>query len=186
LLNEDSCYTIYQFCRHCLHLGGDFAECGVYRGGSAFLIASTLADSGIRRRELHLFDTFEGMPSTANDDPSGIKEGQFGDTSLTAVKDYLRDFPFLSFHPGYIPATLESVMDRRFAFVHIDCDLHLTTKDCLEFFYNRMVTGGVMIFDDYGYPIFRDSVKRAVDEFFCDKEETPISLRTGQCIILKL
>ena len=186
LLNEDSSYTIHQFCRHCLHLSGDFAESGVYKGGSAYLMASTLASRSAPPRQVHLFDTFEGMPSTANDDPSGIKEGQFGDTSLTAVKDYLRDFPFVSFHPGHIPATLESVNDRRFAFVHIDVDLYLTTRDCLEFFYDRMVTGAVMVFDDYGYAAFRDSVKRAVDEFFRDKEEMPMSLRTGQCIVIKL
>ena len=36
------------------------------------------------------FDTFQGMPSTANQDPSGIKQSRFGDTSLSAVQDYLR------------------------------------------------------------------------------------------------
>ncbi|OGO04732.1 MAG: hypothetical protein A2Y91_07280 [Chloroflexi bacterium RBG_13_54_8] len=187
LMKEDSAYVIHQLCRHCLHLAGDFAECGVYRGGSAFLIASTLAERDVNnRRQVHLFDTFQGMPSTANDDPSGIKEGRFGDTSLSAVKDYLRDFPFVTFHQGYIPATLAPVKDRQFAFVHIDVDLYLTTRDCLEFFYPRMVSGGVIVFDDYGWAIFRDSEKRAVDEFFGDKKEVPISLRTGQCIVIKL
>jgi O-methyltransferase len=186
-MKEDSAYVIRQFCRHCLHLPGDFAECGVYKGGSAYLIAATLADSGIKNeRQLHLFDTFEGMPSTANDDPSGIKEGRFGDTSLAAVQEYLKEFPFVRFHPGYIPLTLEPVRESRFAFVHIDVDLYQTTRDCLEFFYERMVPGGVMIFDDYGWAIFKDSEKRAVDEFLADKEEVTISLRTGQCIVIKL
>ena len=187
LMKEDSAYVIHQFCRHCLHFSGDFAECGVYKGGSSYLIAAALADSDVNKeRQLHLFDTFQGMPSTANDDPSGIKEGRFGDTSLSAVQEYLRQFPFLRFHPGYIPATLETVRDSRFAFVHIDVDLYQTTRDCLEFFYQRMVFGGVMIFDDYGWAIFRDSEKRAVDEFFGDKAETPMSLRTGQRIVIKV
>jgi len=43
LMKEDSAYLIRQFSRHCLHLPGDFAECGVYQGGSAYLIAATLA-----------------------------------------------------------------------------------------------------------------------------------------------
>ena len=186
-MKEDSAYLIRQFSRHCLHLPGDFAECGVYKGGSAYLIASTLAESGINKeRQLHLFDTFQGMPSTANDDPCGIKEGRFGDTSLSAVQEYLKEFPFVKFHLGYIPDTLAPVKESRFAFVHIDVDLYQTTKDCLEFFYQRMVSGGVMIFDDYGWAIFRDSEKRAADEFFRDKEETLTSLRTGQCIVIKL
>jgi O-methyltransferase len=187
LMKEDSAYVIHQLCRHCQHLGGHFAECGVYRGGSAFLIASTLAgNAATNDRQLHLFDTFEGMPSTANTDPSGIKEGRFGDTSLGAVQEYLKEFPFVRFHPGYIPTTLEPVTDSRFAFVHIDVDLYQTTKDCLAFFYDRMVSGGVMVFDDYGWLIFRDSEKLAVDEFFAEKKEIPISLRTGQCMVIKL
>jgi len=187
LMKEDSAYVIHQLCRHCLHLGGDFAECGVYRGGSAFLTASTLAKSGVRKETpLHLFDTFQGMPSTANADPSGIKEGHFGDTSLSAVQEYLRPFPFVRFHPGYIPATLEPVRDSRFAFVHIDVDLYQSTRDCLDFFYDRMVSGGAMVFDDYGWRAFKDSEKRAVDEFFAGKREVPISLRSGQCIVIKL
>jgi len=187
LMKEDSAYVIRQFCLHCLHLAGDFAECGVYKGGSAFLIASTLAGSAIKKeRQLHLLDTFQGMPSTANDDPSGIKEGRFGDTSLAAVQEYLRQFPFVRLHPGYIPATLGPLRETRFAFVHIDVDLYQTTRDCLEFFYQRMVSGGVMIFDDYGWAIFRDSEKRAADEFFRDKEEALICLRTGQSIVTKL
>jgi O-methyltransferase len=187
LMKEDSAYMIHQLCRHCQHLDGDFVECGVYRGGSAFLIASTLADSGIAKdRQLHLFDTFEGMPSTANEDPSGIKEGRFGDTSLGAVREYLKEFGFVRFHPGYIPDTLRPVGDRRFAFVHIDVDLYQTTKDCLDFFYDRMLPGGMMVFDDYGWLIFKDSEKLAVDEFFADKREVPISLRSGQCVVTKL
>jgi O-methyltransferase len=187
LMREDSAYVIHQFCRHCLHLGGDFAECGVYRGGSAFLIASTVADRSVDKdRQVHLFDTFQGMPSTANDDPSGIKEGRFGDTSLSAVQEYLNEFPFVRFHPGYIPASLEPVRENKFAFLHIDVDLYQTTRDCLEFFYDRMVSGGIMIFDDYGWDIFRDSEKRAVDEFFANKQEMLLCLRTGQSVVIKL
>jgi O-methyltransferase len=186
MVKEDRCYVIYEFCRHCLHFEGDFAECGVYKGGSAFLIASTLVNSPASGKGVHLFDTFRGMPAIANDDPSGVKEGQFGDTSLTAVKNYLSVFPNVSFHPGVIPETFDAVKENRFAFVHVDVDLYQTAKDCCEFFYGRMVPGGIMIFDDYGFVHFRYSAKRAVDEFFAGKPETPITLRTGQCLIIKL
>src|SRR5262245_1239098 len=42
LVTEDRCYLIHRLCQHAVHLGGDFAECGVYKGGTAFLIARTL------------------------------------------------------------------------------------------------------------------------------------------------
>jgi len=186
LLKENQCYVVYEFCLHCLNLEGDFAECGVYKGGSAFLIAHTLFNSPARDKQVHLFDTFTGMPAMANLDPSGIKEGRFGDTSLTAVREYLMGYHSVVFHPGLIPSTLESVKDKRFAFVHVDVDLYQTTKDCLKFFYNRMPRGGIMIFDDYGWTYFKESEKKAVDEFFEDKPETPIALQTGQALVIKV
>ena len=186
ICREDHCYVIQNFTKHCSLFEGDFAECGVYKGGTAFLIADTLVNNSVQERKLHLFDTFAGMPATAKEDPSGMKEGQLGDTSLSAVEEYLKKFPFIVFHPGLIPETFEVVKDRKFAFVHIDVDLYQTSKDCCNFFYDRLIPGGVMIFDDYGMLYFKDSEKRAVDEFFSDKPESPIALHTGQCIIIKL
>jgi len=182
VVKEDRCYIIYKFCHHCLHLEGDFAECGVYKGGTAFLIAYARA----KHIKLHLFDTFAGMPAIANKDPSGHKKGDFGDVSLNAVKDYLGMFTNVIFHPGLIPETFEAVKHQHFAFVHIDVDLYQTAKDCCNFFYDRMISGGIMIFDDYGFPGYKFAEKQAVDEFFNDKPESPISLRTGQCIVIKL
>ena len=186
VVTEDRCYIIYKFCHHYLHLEGNFAECGVYKGGTAFLIAYALKNNSVQNKQLHLFDTFAGMPVVANKDPSGHKKGDFGDVSLNAVKDYLQMFPFVVFHPGLIPETFKAIKDEKFAFVHIDIDLYQTAKDCCNFFYDRMISGGVMIFDDYGLPWYKFAEKQAVDEFFKDKPESPISLRTGQCIVIKL
>jgi len=186
IVTEDRCYIIYKLCHHCLHLEGDFAECGVYKGGTAFFIAYALRNNSIQGKSLHLFDTFTGLPSVSDKDPSGHKKGMFGDVSLGDVKYYLRRFPFVVFHPGIIPETFEAVKDRRFAFVHIDVDLYQTAKDCLSFFYDRMISGGVIVSDNYGFPRYKFSEKQAVDEFFYDKPESPISLPTGQCIVIKL
>lgn len=186
MVTADRCYVIHRFCSHCLHLEGDFAECGVYKGGSAFLIADTLSNSSSQGKQVHLFDTFSGMPAMANEDPSAFKEGDLGDTSLNAVKDYLQKYPYAVFHPGTIPAPFEAVKDRKFAFVHIDVDLYQTAKDCCNFFYDRMSRSGIVIFDDYGFAPFKYSERKAVDEFFSDKPEKPISLPTGQCIVIKL
>jgi O-methyltransferase len=185
-VTEDRSYIIYRLSQHCAHTDGDFAECGVYKGGTAFLIAYAQKNNGVREKRLHLFDTFAGMPADAGRDPSRHKESDFGDTSLDAIKEYLGDFPYMAFHPGIIPETFEAVKDSNFAFVHIDVDLYQTAKDCCDFFYERMVRGGIMIFDDYGFPRYRLAEKRAVDEFFSDKPESPISLCTGQCIVIKV
>jgi O-methyltransferase len=56
---------LYQLARHASRLDGNFAEIGVYRGGTAKLLAN-ITDGA--KRELHLFDTFDGMPDTDSRD----------------------------------------------------------------------------------------------------------------------
>lgn len=185
IVTEDRCYIIYKFALHCLRLDGEFAECGVYKGGSAALISYTLNGTNTQDKRLHLFDTFTGIPATAGEDSSGLKPGEFDDASLADVKAVLREFPFVALHPGAIPATFPAVKYKTFALVHVDVVTYKATEDCCTFFYDRMVRGGVIIFDDYGFPGFKFGAKRAVDEFFADKTESPISLPTGQCIVIK-
>ncbi len=185
-VKEDRCYMLYRLCQACVRLPGDIAECGVYRGGTAFLLASTLVESGVTNKQLHLFDTFQGMPQTANADASTHRRGDFGDTSLEHVTNLLHEFSFVTLNEGFIPATLDVVKDRYFAMVHVDVDLYQSTKDAFEFFYPRMVPGGIMICDDYGAPAYVKSAKLAMDEFLADKPERPISLRNGECFIIKV
>ena len=113
LVTEDRCYIIHRFCKQCLHFEGAFTECFVYRGGIAFLIAHILVNNYVQDRQVHLFDTFSGMPAIANEDPSGFKEGLFRDVSLSAVKDYLQILPFIIFYQCLIPEILkkENVKD---------------------------------------------------------------------------
>ncbi len=155
---------------------GDIAECGVYKGGTAKILAE-LAPS----RPLHVFDTFEGMPET---DPAHDlhKAGDFSDTSLASVRDYLSDHKNATCVEGLIPGSLEVIHDRTFSFVHIDLDIYSAIKGACEFFYPRMQPGGVLLFDDYGYPSC-PGARAAVDEFFSDKPEVPVVIATGQCSV---
>jgi hypothetical protein len=165
-------------------LDGSFAECGVYKGGTAKVLAKVIENEVYQRKSLHLFDTFEGMPDIADLDPAPEKKGYYSDTSLEIVRDYLAEYGFITMHPGIIPSTFESIK-WDFAFVHIDVDLYSTTMDCCEFFYGRMVRGGIILFDDYGFERYELAAKKAIDEFFVEKTEDPIVLKTGQAFIIK-
>lgn len=186
IVTEDRCYILHRLAWHGAHVDGEFAECGVYRGGTAHVIAHALGQAPNVGKRFHLFDTFKGLPALADKDPTGHKSGEFGDVSLGEVKDYLRGFPFVVYHPGVIPSTFQEVKDESFAFVHVDIDLLQSAQDCCSFFYDRVTPGGVMIFDNYGFMRYKVGEKRAVDEFFRDKKELPISLPTGQCLVFKL
>jgi hypothetical protein len=68
---------------------------------------------------------------------------------------------------------------------HIDVDLYQSTLDCCEYFYPRLVPGGILLFDEYGFAAARGE-KDAVDQFFADKRESPIVLLSGQAVVVKL
>jgi hypothetical protein len=147
------------------NLNGSCAEFGVYKGGSAKLIHSQIASSV----KLYLFDTFEGMPEHESIDV--YHKGDFSDTSLAHVQRFLGDSPNIIYKQGYFPDTAKGLETEKFAFVHIDCDQYKSILDACNFFYPKMVYGGIIVIDDYG---FLNGTKKAVDEFFSDKPEKVI------------
>ena len=82
------------------------------------------------------------------------------------------------------PYTLVSP-DRPIALAHVDVDIYRSVWDCCEFIYPRLQVGGAMVFDDYGFPTC-PGARKAVDEFFRNKPETPIILGTGQALAIRL
>jgi hypothetical protein len=156
---------------------GDTAEVGTYSGGSAKIICEAKGD-----RPLHLFDTFEGIPEVEGIDVGMFFVGQYA-ASLETIMNYLKDYPKVFFYKGIFPTTAKPVEGKTFSFVHLDVDTYGSTLSCLEFFYPRMHTGGVILSHDY---LTAPGVTKAFDEFFEDKLE-PIILLTGrQCLTMKL
>ena len=181
LVTPPAAYVLYCLARQALHLPGDFAEVGVYQGGTARLLADLLAGSG---RSLYLFDTFTGMPSTdATRDLH--REGDFSDTSLERVRSLLRDRPGVLLRPGFFPQTAAGLEGDAFALVHVDVDIYRSVLDSCAFFYPRLVAGGVLVFDDYGWTSC-PGARAAVDEFFGDRPEQPVYLPTGQAVVVRL
>jgi hypothetical protein len=163
-------------------IGGDIAEVGVYKGGSAKIICERKGN-----KILHLFDTFEGMPEACKKDGEGHPEMGRLTSRLDEVKEYLKGYPNVYFYKGVFPETAKSIKERTFSLVHLDVDLYQSTYDSLVFFYPRMTRGGVIISHDYhcedgGFP----GVRKAVDEFFIDKPEIIIELSGTECVIIKL
>jgi O-methyltransferase len=183
LVSRDRLYVLYTLTLNAIHLCGDFWECGVYKGGTARMLAEFLAAHARPGLKLHLFDTFSGMPET--DAKLDIhRKGDFSDTDLEKVRRVVGNPERVEFHPGWIPDTFHDMSDSRVAFAHVDVDIYQSVWDCCEFIYPRLATGGVMVFDDYGFPTC-PGARKAVDEFFANKPETPIILQTGQAIAIR-
>jgi O-methyltransferase len=148
-----------------------------YEGGSAKIICEVKGD-----RPLHLFDTFKGIPEVEEIDAGKFAVGQYA-ASLETVTNYLKDYPKVFFYKGIFPTTAKPVKGKTFSFVHLDVDTYKSTSSCLEFFYTRMSTGGIILSHDYSNTF---GVAKAFDEFFEERLEPIISLTGTQCLIIKL
>ena len=183
LVSPDRCWMLLHLMRHALALPGDFAEFGVFRGGTALLAAEVLRDAG-DPRALHLFDSFAGMPETSEGE--AFSAGDFDRTSEKAVRALIEPTSVdARFHVGFIPDTFPEANVTALAFAHVDVDLYQSVLDCVEFAYPRLVAGGIMIFDDYGFPSCTRS-REAADLAFATRREKPIYLPTGQAMVIKL
>jgi hypothetical protein len=84
------------------------------------------------------------------------------------VTQTLSKFPFVHLYKGWIPERFPEVTDNQFSFVSIDVDLFQPTLDSLEFFFPRLIKGGIIYFDDYGGKTFVGA-KAAVDQYLDGK-----------------
>ena len=137
---------------------GNFAEFGVYKGGAAQYLAKVARtrllpwqienEPAERQGLLYLFDTFTGIPFKSKLDTHAV--GDFSDTSYEAVRALIPDAIIVK---GIFPDSVEQhdIHPEPLAFVHVDADQYESTLAAIRYFPMRMISGGIIIFDDYGY-----------------------------------
>ena len=157
---------------------GAIVECGVWRGGSMLAMIQTLIQSSCTDRTIFLYDTFSGMSMPSDQDGSfafkKFKELQTGaDKSdwccadLDDVKQTLSlsNYPQekIRFIEGKIEDTIPGqLVPDKIALLRLDMDWYEPTHHALKHLFPKLVTGGVLIIDDYGH---WDGCKQAVDEY---------------------
>jgi len=170
---------IFELLTETRDVSGDVAECGVFRGATFVPMALYLKQHGAKKM-LYGFDSFEGFDEAVNIDvqlggqaDEDKRVAGFSDTSYEGLVLKLRRLGVAStaqLVKGYFCQTLPGHQDRRFSFVHLDCDIYQSYKDCLEFFYPRLEKGGVILLDEYNDPHW-PGCNAAVDEFLANKPE---------------
>ncbi len=181
LVAIDRCYTLYALAEHAATLPGSMAECGVYKGGTA----SILAGVAYGKAKLFLFDTFTGIPpGQAGKDNRYIAGGEFSETSLAEVEGFIGAPPTLvEIRAGLVPETLFGLTKETFSFVHLDLDIYKPVLESLTFFYPRLTKGGVIVVDDYGFEECQGALL-AVEEFSAKTGVRHIPLPTGQAMFI--
>lgn len=173
-------------------IAGSYVECGTWKGGAVGLMALGNLRHSAQRRHIHLFDSFAGIPEPDEevDGERAVQEvvsvGGEAKGRLVPIKGFYDkyadgvgdletnrhlletvigyDSRFLHYHEGWFQDTLPRVAPvlADIAILRLDCDWYASTRICLEYLYNKVVTGGFVVIDDYGY---YDGCKRAADEF---------------------
>jgi O-methyltransferase len=158
---------------------GDIVEFGVWRGGGMKAVALTLEAADDFSRDLYLYDTFEGMTAPTDKDvrfdgapAAGLLETSGKDTavwavaSLEDVQERFTDGRYpqdkIHFIKGPVEETVPEHLPEQISILRLDTDWYESTDHEFKHAYDRLVSGGVLMIDDYGW---WQGSRTATDEF---------------------
>ena len=135
---------------------GVLVECGCYKGASSASLSLVAAACG---RELHIFDSFEGLPEPDDQDRAHLilskeevqtyEAGAYAG-ALDEVKANIAEYGDISvchFHKGWVEDTLPEFHEA-VAFAYIDVDLVSAEKTCLRYLWPLLQDGSYLFTDE--------------------------------------
>jgi hypothetical protein len=176
-----------------LHVPGDFVECGVNAGFISSAIMRHLRWNTVDRR-FYLIDTFSG-PVLDQYSPEEIARGRLGlavqalaaggyVTDLARVQANYSEWPSAVVVQGAIPEVLPALNIGPVAFLHIDMNCAYPERAALEFFWDHLSPGAIVLLDDYAY-LGHDQQTSAIDSAALALGANVLSLPTGQGVIIR-
>lgn len=150
MLNLDLCNAFKR-------VEGDYVECGVWRGGMSAAVSEVLG----KKKQLHLFDSFEGLPPAKEIDGKEALAWQKDKKSpgyfdnCTADESYAIEAMKLAKHDnyqlykGWFDKTLPGSIRQPIGILRLDGDWYDSIIICMEHLYPKIVEGGIIVLDDY-------------------------------------
>ena len=172
---------------------GDLVECGVFKGDMAWVVSTLLADD-LHGRTYYLYDSFEGFSSElsrAEDYPENPGFFDFANKVYRepglyeAVTRRFAENPNMRVIRGFLPGSLSVAMPDQIAFLHVDLNAPAAEVKVLEVLFDRVVTGGIIVFDDYGWQVFHRQ-REAEDLFMASRGHRILELPTGQGMVMTI
>lgn len=184
------CYELWQLVKKVQSLNPHAAilEVGVWRGGTAAVMAQQLANVK-SKATLYLADTFSGVAKAGSND-SFYTGGEHSDTSQYIVEDLLKNksrYPHFKILKGIFPEdTADKILiTEQFGLCHIDVDVYTSAKDILEWVWDKLIPGAVVVFDDYGFHSCT-GVTKLVEEYRDHDDMQIIHNLNGHALMIKL
>lgn len=164
----------------------NIVECGVCDGFGVFFAMRALKYHGFEFTS-YLYDAWEGMKEDYLLEGEMSNIGKYASLQLDNAKRNLSEFSEDAiFNKGFVPDSFQiSQNPDQVSWLHIDLNSAIATDECLKYFYEKVMSGGVILFDDYGFRRYVDT-KKTVDAFFYNKENVQLlHMPTGQAIVFK-
>lgn len=181
-------HTLLWAAQQALHHEGDFVECGVWKGFCFGVVTHYLNWSTVPK-ELFLYDTFSGIPEEYNSEnrSNSVYEQQNAedpDAIFKAAKTRFEGMDNVHLVRGTVPETFSEVCPEKIALLHLDMNSAASEIAALDVLWDRLVPGGLIVFDDYGWAAY-SAQKRAEDTFMAERGHSILELPTGQGLLVK-
>ena len=189
LKNYDIQWRIHVLCwaaYHAKHLKGDFVDCGVNTGIFARAVINYI-DFNKLDKKYYLLDTFSGMdPKYSSSYEMARSKKLEYENEGEIYESVLKTFSKFNTKiiKGSIPDTLSRVDTKNVCYLSVDMNSIYPEIEALKYFWDKMVSGGIIILDDYGYP-GSETQKEAHDNFAKSKGVKILSLPTCQGLLIK-
>jgi O-methyltransferase len=180
-------HTLCWAAQEALSLPGDFMECGTFKGDFAWVVSQCVAFASAGKT-FYLYDSFEGFAKDDNTVDQGYAD--FANPiyqELGIYESVLQRFkgnPKVRVTRGYLPEALDSTHPAQISFLHMDLNSPRAEVETLRKLWPRIVTGGFIVFDDYGWKVFAKQ-KEEEDRFAAEKGLSILELPTGQGLLIK-
>ena len=163
---------------HCLHLPGDFVECGVYAATGIKTVVDYLGGPAFPKK-FYGYDTFDYNPVEGH-----AFEGQEAGF-YEKIKERFLGYDQIVLIKGLIPDSFAEGVSEKIAYLHIDLNNAEGEIAALEHLFDRVVAGGMIILDDYEWAGVYRSQKKAEDLWFEKRGYQVFPLPTGQGFLIR-
>lgn len=165
-------------------LEGDFVECGVNRGGYSRMAMNYINFKAMKNKKFYLLDTYCGCPDKYKGQAAPGLLSSYGECYEDAVKTF-GEFGNAVIVRGTVPDTLPQVRAEKICYLSIDMNCAEPELAAIEFFWDKLSSGAIVVLDDYGYGPESYSQKIAFNDFAERKGVQTLLLPTGQGLLFK-
>jgi O-methyltransferase len=150
---------------------GDFAETGVWRGGTVIFMRAMLMAYDIKDRIVWAADSFDGLPKPNPEKYAADRDDKLYTydqlkVGLDEVKENFRKYDLpddqVRFLKGWFKDTLPTAPIQQLSLLRLDGDMYESTMDALVNLYPKLSIGGFIIVDDYSVI---DGCRQAVQDY---------------------